>query len=456
MTAIITSQTRTFNAARVKSAFGVSEPSQYLFIGKPTAWANDNIPDQPADSLETVNNARRDMTSLKRIMESDTALGIYRRNWAYGKYYDFYRHDYGSVGVFGINLDTGAPTTPGGLYEANFFVMNDQYGVYKCMWNANGAASTVMPTGTSTEEFSTADGYVWKYMYTISSNDAIKFVTSDFIPVKTLESNPGSSNSYYSQWLVQDSAIGGRINRAVVMSRGTGYPVSTTIPVTVKGDGTGAVANALTNSSGQVSSIVFTSAGAGYSWAEIEVPAPGSGVVISVIASPAQGHGYDPVSELGGFFVIINTVLTPNEGADFIVSNEYRKVGILRKPTIFGTTTPLVSSTAAAYYKISVNSTTENYLNDETVSGVTSGASATLIKYSDSGVLAVYKERGDSGNFTVGENIVGATSGAVATITQIVNPEVDVWTGEVIYLEHRLPVSRQDGQEEDIKIVIEC
>ena len=43
-----------------------------------------------------------------------------------------------------------------------------------------------MPTGTSTNILTTADGYKWKFMYSISASDVIKFVTSDFIPVKTL------------------------------------------------------------------------------------------------------------------------------------------------------------------------------------------------------------------------------------------------------------------------------
>ena len=46
--------------------------------------------------------------------------------------------------------------------------------------------STVMPTGTSTNILETADGYKWKFMYSISASDVIKFVTSDFIPVKTI------------------------------------------------------------------------------------------------------------------------------------------------------------------------------------------------------------------------------------------------------------------------------
>lgn len=455
MTAIVTTQTRTFNAEQVKSSFVSSAASQYIFIGKPTEWDIPNIPDTPTDSLDTTNSARRDMLALKRITESDVALAIYRRNWAYGKYYDFYRHDYGSVGVSGVEMDTGAATAPSSLYETNFFVINDQYDVYKCLWNASGSASTVQPTGHSTSEFTTADGYVWKYMYTLSTNDVVKFVTSDFIPVSTLTANPGASNFYYDQWLVQTNAIAGRINRAIVTNQGSGYPASTTIPVTITGDGVGATATALVNAGGQVTSVTFTNPGTGYTWATASFSG-GSNAAATIIISPGKGHGSDAVSELGGYFVVVNSIITPEEGGgDFIAANEYRKIGIIRNPDIFGTSTKITSASAKAYYEFTMASVVGTFAQDETVTGTTSGATGTVLNYSGSD-LSVFFKKGNIGTFQSGETVTGTTSGATGTISVLATPEVDVWSGEIIYIEHRLPVSRQAGQQEDVKVVIEC
>ena len=61
--------------------------------------------------------------------------------------------------------------------------MNSNYDVYKCIYNgetptnSNGVISTVEPTGQSTSIFTTADGYKWKYMYTLGINDFVKFVS---------------------------------------------------------------------------------------------------------------------------------------------------------------------------------------------------------------------------------------------------------------------------------------
>ena len=95
-----------------------------------------------------------------------------------GTVYDEYRHNYTSSNT----ASSGAST----LWASTFYVVTSDYNVYKVISNNNGANSTVMPTGTSTNILTTADGYKWKFMYSISASDVIKFVTSDFIPVKTI------------------------------------------------------------------------------------------------------------------------------------------------------------------------------------------------------------------------------------------------------------------------------
>ena len=94
--------------------------------------------------------------------------------------------------------------------------MNSHYQVYKCIYNGespsypNGRASTVEPTGNSTTIIeSSADGYRWKYMYTITISDYIKFVSSDFIPVK----NDSAVNS---------AAVDGAIEQLLIDNRGSG------------------------------------------------------------------------------------------------------------------------------------------------------------------------------------------------------------------------------------------
>ena len=87
---------------------------------------------------------------------------IPRKNWTNNTSY-FLRH-------------TIIPT----LFSQDFYVMTDDYNVYKCLSNNDttsggivGTTSTVKPTGTGTSIISTADGYKWKFMYQISDSTQV-------------------------------------------------------------------------------------------------------------------------------------------------------------------------------------------------------------------------------------------------------------------------------------------
>ena len=97
-------------------------------------------------------------------------MPIPRHNWTTGTVYDYYRGDYGSqwsstvtdiVKTVNAGINLWASTTL-------FYVLSSTNNVYKCMSNNGGVASTVEPSGTSNAEYSTGDGYWWKYMYTLT------------------------------------------------------------------------------------------------------------------------------------------------------------------------------------------------------------------------------------------------------------------------------------------------
>ena len=145
----------------------------------------------------------RNMIALKKFQSSDVSHVIARTNWTTNTIYT----EYDDL------LD---------LHSENFYVVADDK-VYKCIDNNRGAYSTVKPTSTDTSNIElTADGYRWKYMYTITSGEILKFETTNYIPVKTLTANNGSA-----QWSVQMNAANGAINHIKVLANGSGY-ISTT------------------------------------------------------------------------------------------------------------------------------------------------------------------------------------------------------------------------------------
>jgi len=463
MAAIITNKFRIHNAAQFKEGFSEAAPTQmYLFIGRSQPWTSDAAPDTPVDTVEAEYFNYDDMIAMKRIQSSDVSHAILRRDWTSGKYYDIYRHNYNGSSAQGADIDAGTSTTRATLFDANYFVVTDEYNVYKCLDNRNAsnivAASTVKPTGTSTTAFTTADGYVWKYMYSISAADVLKFVSTDFIPVKTLDSNPGSTDSYYSQWLVQAAAVSGAINNVIVTNGGSGYSSAPT--VTIDGDGTGATATA-TVSGGAVTAINITAAGTGYTYVTVSMSGgAGTGAAATAMVSPKGGHGSDPIKELGGFYVIMNVRLEYADGSgDFPVDNDYRRIGIVKDPILYGTTNLATTSTLRATKTLTLQAgVTGTFSVDEVITQTSTGATGRIVSYDSTNRIIYYiKQQGVQNNiaFTTGNNVTGAGSGAVGNVSGLGNPEVAVDSGDIIYFENRRPINRASDQLEDIKIVVE-
>jgi hypothetical protein len=113
-----------------------------------------------------------------------------------------------------------APSGKQKLEEANFYVLTEDYNVYKCLDNNNNSRSTAKPLGTSTSPITASDGYVWKFMYTVPINLRSKFLSEEQMPVVS-----ALSNQFYSN---------GAMDSIIINNKGTGY---TTATLTVSGDG---------------------------------------------------------------------------------------------------------------------------------------------------------------------------------------------------------------------------
>ena len=107
------------------------------------------------------------------------------------------------------------------LEDAPFYVVTDDFNVYKCLDNNNGAFSVYKPVGTDLAPFrNNVDGYVWKFMYNIPLNLRNKFFTESHMPVVS-----ALTNQFYSN---------GTIDNIFIANKGKNY---TSAAVTVVGDG---------------------------------------------------------------------------------------------------------------------------------------------------------------------------------------------------------------------------
>ena len=478
MAAIITEKFRVHNAKQFKEDFGESASSTYLFIGRPWSWADDTSPPSPKNGVGEEFDSWSDMIAMKKISSGDVSHGIPRIDWddTGSTSYDEYAHDYSSA-----NLTPASGVDNLHNSSARPYVMTDEYHVYKCIRtgrDASGAVvnSTVKPTGTdasaivTTSDAGAAQGYQWKYMYTISASETIKFVTNDFLPVKTIgavSALGGVSNDGSAQWDVEDNAIDGGIYHVRVDNGGSGYTDGTHTGIAIDGDGSSGECTIYV-SSGAISKVEVTTYGTGYRRASIDLAGAsatigaGSNGAVTPIISPLYGHGANPVEELGGNYVIVNSRLEFAEGSgDFPTDNDFRRIGLIQDPFNVGTTTISTDPTLAAFHKMTLSSVASLSVDDIIMNASSDGSGVAVgrvmsISANDVSFIQVANSEGGFALFSQTETVYvnGSSIGTVSNVNSAF-PEVEKFSGQVMYIENRGAVSRAADQIEDIKLIIE-
>lgn len=168
----------------------------YVFAANHIPFPNELI---PASEIETEEELRRIYDEIifgKKLFPQDYSACIKKINWTPGVVYDIYDDKEEK------------------LYEKNFFVLVTNgivRRVYKCLRNNFGAPSTVEPTGTDISPVENlVDGYVWKYMFSISDSNYRKFSTTNFIPIER-------------DLNIESAAIPGAIEEIFIDNGGAGY-----------------------------------------------------------------------------------------------------------------------------------------------------------------------------------------------------------------------------------------
>lgn len=428
---------RVNNAEQFKES--VSEPTPntklYMTIGRSMPWANDLAPNVANSSVATVYEVWDTMIGGKRIYGNDLSHVIPRIDWTANTIYTAYDHLNGS------------------LHDTEFYVITDEYNVYKCIANNYTANSTVKPTSLSTTDVSyLSDGYAWKYMYTVSDSDLLRFTTTGYIPVKTLSADDGSL-----QWQVQDNATEGSIEYIHVTSGGSGYNNADNISVTFSGDGSGLEGYATINSSSNlVNAVVITNSGTGYHYATVTIADSGSafGANARAIISPQGGHGSNPLYELGGKSIIVNARIRYDEDGILPVTNDYRQISLLKDPLDASGNT--LSTPAFLQTLLITTAGIGDFNQDETVYQGTSISSASFsgkVVYWDSGnsnVVLINTQGVPSSELT----LIGQDSFTVRSISSITEGDLTEYSGRILYVDNFKPITRDPDQIENFKLIV--
>jgi hypothetical protein len=226
MASLLTKKYRIFLAQQFQAAFANANNGIYVFCGRPQAWTDasnvavsDTNPPVAAGTTQNVEYEYwRDLLGIKKVNSANTAYVIPRRNWTANTVYTQY------------------DDTDSNLFTKNFYVLDTSvspFRVYKCLWNNKGASSATAPSviGANPNPTTTADGYVWQYMYAINTSDFV-FLTNSWMPVLTDSTVQTNANTNSGKIPVAVPLI--------VVDGGTGYNAAATTTTTIIGDGTGA------------------------------------------------------------------------------------------------------------------------------------------------------------------------------------------------------------------------
>jgi hypothetical protein len=480
----------------MKTDFGSTNSNYYITFGKFTEWPDDlNPPSTNTSIQESFYNVYSNILFGKKVSASDIGYIAKTITWTTGTVYNYYSH-----------LDPN-------LYTKKFYVINSKNRVYKCLFNNYGAASTTEPdtVQTSGDFTTTADGYIWKYLFTIDSASRTKFSTTNYFPIvpnstvartaikgglhvmvvdnagtgyigangsidqvintkffKIANSGATNINGAYGQSSFYVYSGSGSPALSVVSEyvvNTTGKFVKTAQPITgldstslytitpqvqIVGDGTGATAISNINSNtGALTSVTVTNKGRNYSYANVTIKANSNfGSLATVYPIISPPGGHGSDSISELGSEILGLSIETTTGDGFPSWGKYRQIGLIYNPTASANATAYQNTSFNQMYNFQVFSGASILSTGEKIVGLNSKATA-QVAYMNTSRMYVLNV---VGSFQPYETVLSNDTGKTVTITVINSPDLVPYSGEVFYYKNIQPISRTGIKAEQVKL----
>ena len=143
------------------------------------------------------------------------------------------------------------------------------------------------------------------------------------------------------------------------------------------------------------------------------------------------------------------------ESGQFIVGNDYREVAIIDNPKTYATGVGMTSVAVSQVTTLTLNGTSVDYILDETVYQGTAIDTATY-----KGVVTKWDKANNVLKLsnTVGvpvtDLITGVTSTASRFVDSVQAPDMQAYTGNLLYIDNIQPIQRSADQNETFQIVL--
>ena len=359
MPAVVTDQFRITNASNFVDSVLDSNNSYYVFLGLPnpavagfgrtTSWNSSSGTPDPIDNLQYLTHYRDTSLFGKKINSSNIRRVVKKHTWSANTRYDMYRHDYEA-------LNNPAPKSQtGSLYKTNFYVLTSEFKVYVCLDNGSsgsnikGNVSLDEPTFTDLEPASAGtqnDGYIWKYLFTVSPSDVIKFDSTEYIVLPNSWSTTTDSQIQVIREAGDADINNNQLKKVYIEGGGSGY-TNGIYDCEILGDGTNARAN-VTVSGQSITEVIVTSGGSGYTFGMVDLSsigfsAQGTRAHLIPIIPPSKGHGFDIYTELGADKVLVYSRFDDST-KDFPTDTHFGQVGIIKNPSQFNASAGILTT----------------------------------------------------------------------------------------------------------------
>jgi len=144
------------------------------------------------------------MYSMHKVLPGGISRVVPRRDWTYGVTYNSY------------------PTEDAYVLVKEYISGYMSVNIYKCLFSPR-TPSLYAPNGTGSAPITMGDSYIWKYLYTISNSQSIRFLNDKWMPVSERISpseyaNITTDSPNYNQYLSQLNAEQGTVYDVVIDS----------------------------------------------------------------------------------------------------------------------------------------------------------------------------------------------------------------------------------------------
>jgi hypothetical protein len=451
-------------------------------------------------------DARNEIVSLKKVQSSDVSFVIPRINWTTGVVYDYY-DDYspsfpsfsGATDIstarfyvmnsqFNVykclsnNVNAQSTVEPTSTLSAPFYTSDGyrwkyMYAIPLSMRN-RFLNSAYMPVQTaladqfysagqlsSTVILAPGTGYVQLSTTIVIEGDGTGAVLTPVVSggqiVQVIVTNPGSGYTYANLTvegvgtganIVADLSVGdlntsqadvellsvpGSLEAFRITNTGAGY---TTATVTITGDGTGAAAHVVI-SNNKVVALVVDTPGQNYTTATITITGDGLGATAIPVIAPWGGHGKDAVSELFAQRLSFFSNLLNDKNQGLQISNQFRQIGIIRNPRQYGSDQYFTSLNASGLMLINFSGPTPNA--DDVLTEQNTGNRFQVIQVTGTQMVVMNLD-----NFALQGNsvLLNTNSGSQIGAVTIVNPQIDKFSGDLLFIDN-FAINQVQGQQ---------